>query len=261
MPRTSRIRSTCRACGRRVAVLPDLRPRRPAHPEEPRAARPAGERARAPHRLGHRHRARSPSGSPTRSTRPLIMQIYSRLVIDCNRDPLVPSSICEISEIDRRPRQHEPSTRRTGAPVRARSSRPTTSGIAPSWTGGARSGPADGARLDAQLHAGLQRLSSRPWHVGRALQPRPALRPASCSTCCVGEGDLVVGDNEPYFVERPDRLHDPRAWRATRPAACRDRDPPGPDRRGGGPARLGGPAHPAPAARRYESPERERLRG
>ena len=28
----------------------------------------------------------------------VIMQVYSRLVIDCNRDPLVPSSIPEISE-------------------------------------------------------------------------------------------------------------------------------------------------------------------
>ena len=57
----------------------------------------------------------------------------------------------------------------------------------------------------------------------------------------------MVGDNEPYQVERPDRLHHPRPRREARPAACRDRDPAGPDRRGGRPARLGRAAR-APAA-------------
>ena len=42
---------------------------------------------RPPYRLGHRHRRRHRAPVRTRLMRRAILQTYSRLVIDCNRDP------------------------------------------------------------------------------------------------------------------------------------------------------------------------------
>ena len=110
-----------------------------------------------------------------------VAQIYSRLVIDCNRDPKVSSSILEISELTDRPRQPERHRRRAaGAPegdllalsrAHHRAPRPQEA-----------EGHADGARRHAQLHAGLQ---GRGAAMGRrrALQPRRRASPTSCSSC------------------------------------------------------------------------------
>jgi predicted N-formylglutamate amidohydrolase len=127
----------------------------------------------------------------------LVMQIYSRLVIDCNRDPLVPSSICEISEStpvpgnmnldpeDRRARQKE-----ILEPYHARIT----------------------SELDRRQEAGRPAILvamhsftpvfkeiSRPWHVG-VLHNRDTRLAEIMLDLFRREDGLVVGDNEPYFV-------------------------------------------------------------
>jgi predicted N-formylglutamate amidohydrolase len=127
----------------------------------------------------------------------LVMQIYSRLVIDCNRDPLVPSSICEISEstpvpgnmnldpADRRARQTEilePYHTRITAELDRRQElqRPTILIAMHSFTP-------------------VFKEIARPWHVG-VLHNRDTRMAGIMLDLFRREEGLVVGDNEPYYV-------------------------------------------------------------
>ena len=125
----------------------------------------------------------------------LIRQIYSRLVIDCNRDPSVPSSIPEISETtpipgnvglsdaEREARRVElflPYHAAITAALDARAARPTAFVAVHSFT---------------PVYKG----EVRPWHVG-VLYNRDARLSLILKRLLLEEGDLVVGDNEPYFV-------------------------------------------------------------
>jgi predicted N-formylglutamate amidohydrolase len=127
----------------------------------------------------------------------LVMQIYSRLVIDCNRDPLVPSSVVEMSETtpvpgnmnidpeDRRARQVEilePYHSRIISELdrRAAAKRPTVLVAMHSFT---------------PVFKGFE----RPWHVG-VLHNRDRTVADHMLEFFRAEPGLVVGDNEPYFV-------------------------------------------------------------
>jgi predicted N-formylglutamate amidohydrolase len=127
----------------------------------------------------------------------LIAQRYSRLVIDCNRPPGVASSIPVISEAtaipgneglspekkDARRREiFDPYHRRIAAAIDARmhALRPTVLVALHSFT---------------PVYAGV----ARPWHIG-ALYHRDTVLPRLLIQHLRGEGDLVVGDNEPYAV-------------------------------------------------------------
>ena len=127
----------------------------------------------------------------------LIAQAYSRLVIDCNRPPGSPSSIPMISEAtlvpgneglaredaeDRRRLIFSPYHGRIGQVIEARRSarRPTVLIALHSFT---------------PVYAGI----ARPWHVG-ALYHRDRRLPPLLLRHLRAEGDLVVGDNEPYAV-------------------------------------------------------------
>lgn len=127
----------------------------------------------------------------------LIAQAYSRLVIDCNRPPGSPSSIPMISEAtlvpgnegltrqdaeDRRRLVFTPYHGRIGQVIEQRRSarRPTVLIALHSFT---------------PVYAGI----SRPWHVG-ALYHRDRRLPPLLLRHLRAEGDLVVGDNEPYAV-------------------------------------------------------------
>jgi predicted N-formylglutamate amidohydrolase len=126
-----------------------------------------------------------------------IGQIYSRLVIDCNRDPKVPASIVEVSEATEVPGnkglgQADRDARRDELfrPYHDRITR----------------------ELDARKAAGRETILismhsftpsfkgvSRPWHVG-VLYNRDRRLAAIMLDLLRAEGDLVVGDNEPYHV-------------------------------------------------------------
>ena len=127
----------------------------------------------------------------------LIRQIYSRLVIDCNRDPSVPSSIPELSESTpipgnvgitdaerqlRRAALFEPYHGAIAAALDAR---------------GARGRPT--AFVAVHSFTPIFKGFVRPWHVG-VLYNRDARLSLLLKRLLLEEGDLVVGDNEPYFV-------------------------------------------------------------
>jgi predicted N-formylglutamate amidohydrolase len=127
----------------------------------------------------------------------LIAQRYSRLVIDCNRPPCVASSIPVVSEATAVPRNEgltpaaaqarrqsifEPYHRRIAEAIdrRLREGMPTVLVSLHSFT---------------PIYAGV----ARPWHVG-TLYHRDTRLPPLLLRLFRGEGDLVVGDNEPYAV-------------------------------------------------------------
>lgn len=127
----------------------------------------------------------------------LIVQRYSRLVIDCNRPPHVASSIPRISEATtipgneglsreaaalRRTQIFDPYHRRIDEIIDQRGSTgmPTALVSLHSFT---------------PVYAGI----ARPWHIG-TLYHRDTNLPPLLLQSLRAEGDLVVGDNEPYAV-------------------------------------------------------------
>jgi predicted N-formylglutamate amidohydrolase len=123
----------------------------------------------------------------------MIAQRYSRLVIDCNRPPGVPSSIPILSEATHIPGNEEisdaakaarrieifaPYHARIAEILDARLRRPTILVAMHSFT---------------PVYAG----QARPWHIG-TLYNRDKRLAAILLKLLRAEGDLVVGDNEPY---------------------------------------------------------------
>ncbi len=128
---------------------------------------------------------------------PLIVQSYSRLVIDCNRDPKVPSSIPEVSEETPIPGNRGLSEAARAARVEA-IFRPYHDRITAALDRRAAGGR---ATVLVALHSftPVFRGVSRPWHVG-VLYNRDARLAHSLLALLRAEGDLIVGDNEPYRV-------------------------------------------------------------
>ncbi|MBO0739600.1 MAG: N-formylglutamate amidohydrolase [Alphaproteobacteria bacterium] len=123
----------------------------------------------------------------------VILQTYSRLVVDCNRDPKVPGSIPEVSEMTVIPGNHGLGKAERGARVNA-IFRPYHDTIA--------------RALDRRRAAVLVALHSftpvfkgvaRPWHVA-VLFNRDALLAHPLAELLRAEGGLLVGENEPYAV-------------------------------------------------------------
>jgi predicted N-formylglutamate amidohydrolase len=127
----------------------------------------------------------------------LVAQRYSRLVIDCNRPPGAVSSIPVISEATaihrnegisehereaRRREIFEPYHHRIDAVINGRlhDKRPIVLVSLHSFT---------------PVYAGV----ARPWHIG-ALYNRDTVLPQLLLKHLRRQGDLVVGDNEPYAV-------------------------------------------------------------
>jgi predicted N-formylglutamate amidohydrolase len=127
----------------------------------------------------------------------LIVQRYSRLVIDCNRPPHVAGSIPRISDATtipgneglsseaaalRRREIFDPYHRHIDAIIdqRLRGRRPTVLIALHSFT---------------PVYAGI----ARPWHIG-TLYHRDTQLPPLVLKLLRSEADLVVGDNEPYAV-------------------------------------------------------------
>ena len=127
----------------------------------------------------------------------LIMQPYSRLVIDCNRRPGSETSILAESDGTTIPGNQQPSADDIAMRVREVFD-PYHRKISSQLDG----------RLDAGRHTVLVSLHSftpvyadipRPWHAGVLYNRNPGLSLAMFKLLDA-EGDIVVGNNEPYNV-------------------------------------------------------------
>jgi predicted N-formylglutamate amidohydrolase len=133
---------------------------------------------------------------------PFLHQHYSRLVIDCNRDPASAEAIPEISDGSPVPGNaslteeartkriaaiHEPYHQRIAAELdnRSRFNRPTILVALHSFT-----------PLMAQIE--------RPWHVGVLHSGGNTRFATALLKRLFAEPDLIVGDNEPYQMDDTD---------------------------------------------------------
>jgi predicted N-formylglutamate amidohydrolase len=127
----------------------------------------------------------------------VVLQTYSRLVIDCNRDPKVPSSIPETSELTEIPGNR-------GLTEAARAARINEIFRPYHETIGAaldRRAVAGRASVLVALHSFTPVLKgvARPWHAAVLYNRDPRLA-QSLFELLRAEERLVVGDNEPYAV-------------------------------------------------------------
>ena len=127
----------------------------------------------------------------------LIAQRYSRLVIDCNRPPSAVSSIPRLSEATTIPGNEAIS--REAAELRRRAIfDPYHARISEIIDGRLREGRRTiliSLHSFTPVYAGV----ARPWHIG-TLYHRDTVLPPLLLKALRAEGDLVVGDNEPYAV-------------------------------------------------------------
>jgi predicted N-formylglutamate amidohydrolase len=126
-----------------------------------------------------------------------VRQVYSRLVIDCNRDPAVPSSIPEISETTEIPgnRGLSPAAR---AARREAVFEPYHRQIATALD---RRAATDRTTALVALHSftPVFKGEARPWHAAVLFNRDPRLAHALAGLLRT-EGGLVIGENEPYAV-------------------------------------------------------------
>ncbi len=128
---------------------------------------------------------------------PLVLQTYSRLVIDCNRKTTVPDSIPVKSEDTPIPGNHDLSE----ADRRARADEvywPYHQTITEALDARARAGQ---PTVVIAMHSFTPRYRGvdRPWHLG-LLYNRDRRVADALRTPLADHGDLVVGDNEPYAI-------------------------------------------------------------
>jgi predicted N-formylglutamate amidohydrolase len=126
-----------------------------------------------------------------------ILQTYSRLVIDCNRQPGIPASIVRISESTRIP-GNEVVTVEEAAAREREIFRPYHDRIRHELD--ARRGRNQPAVL-ISVHSFTPSFhgKQRPWHAG-VLYNRDARLALELRRRLQAEAGLVVGDNEPYSV-------------------------------------------------------------
>jgi predicted N-formylglutamate amidohydrolase len=128
---------------------------------------------------------------------PLILQNYSRLAIDCNRDPSLPSSIPEISETTPIPGNCGLSAAAREARIAA-IFRPYHDAIAQALDQrAARRRPT--ALVTLHSFTPVFKGTSRPWQIG-VLFNRDQRLARPLMELLRADGDLVMGENEPYRV-------------------------------------------------------------
>ena len=127
----------------------------------------------------------------------LVLQTYSRLVIDCNRDPKVPSSIPELSETTEIPGNRNLTELARAARIDA-IFRPYHDTIATALDRRATAGR-ESVLVALHSFTPVFKGVARPWHAA-VLYNRDARLARSLFDLLQGEDGLVVGDNEPYRV-------------------------------------------------------------
>ena len=127
----------------------------------------------------------------------LIAQRYSRLVIDCNRPPRVASSIPLLSEATTIPGNEGLS--REDAETRRRAIFDPYHGRIDEVIDQRRHGKRPTILVSLHSFTPVYAGVRRPWHIG-TLYHRDSILPPLLLKALRAEGDLVVGDNEPYAV-------------------------------------------------------------
>jgi predicted N-formylglutamate amidohydrolase len=126
-----------------------------------------------------------------------VRQNYSRLVIDCNRHPAVPSSIPEVSETTQ-----IPGNRGLGEAARAARQEaifhPYHARIASALDRRAATGRAT-ALVALHSFTPVFKGEVRPWHAAVLYNRDPRLA-RSLGALLRDEAGLVIGENEPYAV-------------------------------------------------------------
>src|SRR6516164_2418873 len=127
----------------------------------------------------------------------VILQTYSRLVIDCNRDPNVPSSIPEISETTEIPGNRDLTELARAARIDA-IFRPYHDTIATALDRRATAGR-ESVLVALHSFTPVFKGVARPWHAA-VLYNRDARLARSLFDLLSAEDGLILGDNEPYAV-------------------------------------------------------------
>jgi predicted N-formylglutamate amidohydrolase len=127
----------------------------------------------------------------------VILATYSRLVVDCNRDPGVPSSIPQMSETTEIPGNHGLRKAERAARVDA-IFRPYHDAIAAALDRRRAEGRAS-VLIALHSFTPVFKGVARPWHVA-VLFNRDARLAHPLAELLRAEGGLMVGENEPYAV-------------------------------------------------------------
>lgn len=126
-----------------------------------------------------------------------ILQTYSRLVIDCNRSPEVPTSIATRSEDTEIPGNRDLSPADRALRV-VEIFRPYHDHIAAELDRRAEAGIPT-ALVAVHSFTPIYRGVARPWHTGMLYNRDPRIAHAMMRLLAQEDG-LVVGDNQPYAV-------------------------------------------------------------
>jgi predicted N-formylglutamate amidohydrolase len=127
----------------------------------------------------------------------VVLQTYSRLVIDCNRDPKVPSSIPEISEVTQIPGNRGLTETARAARVNG-IFRPYHETISAALDRRAAAGRAS-ALVALHSFTPVFKGVARPWHAA-VLYNRDARLAHLLFELLSAEDGLFIGENEPYAV-------------------------------------------------------------
>jgi predicted N-formylglutamate amidohydrolase len=129
---------------------------------------------------------------------PLVLQTYSRLVIDCNRDPKVESAMPRVSETTEIPGNRDIHPREAAARI-TEIFQPYHDRITAMMDARAA---AERRTILVALHSFtpyFEGRGARPWHIG-ILYNRDDRLPRIMLELLGAEPGLTVGDNEPYKI-------------------------------------------------------------
>jgi predicted N-formylglutamate amidohydrolase len=131
---------------------------------------------------------------------PFISQAYSRLVIDCNRDPARADSICEVSDETEIPGNARLSEAQRASRIEA-IFKPYHAAIAALLDG--RAGRTK-ALIAVHSFTPVFQGFVRPWRFGVLHRSDSPLSRAMLAVLREAEGSEFVGDNEPYAMDTVD---------------------------------------------------------
>lgn len=129
---------------------------------------------------------------------PCVLAGYSRLVVDCNRDPASPASMLPLSDGDRIPGNEAVSPDDRAARI-AEIFEPYHAAVTATLAAAGHAWP---ALIAVHSFTPVMQGRARPWHCG-VLWNEDSRLPLAVLAALRAEPGLVVGDNEPYSGRDP----------------------------------------------------------